>query len=92
MADAKVTIGISQFRARLGQIIAGLDDQAEIVITRHGRPCAKLTSYQAPHRPDRVSLASLRDRLPQLADASYEDFQDLKSVWDSELPGDASGS
>lgn len=89
MATDEVTIGIRELKARLSQIIAGLDGQTDVVITRHGRPCAKLTSFQAPPDPGTASLASLRDRLPRLADASYEDFQGLKSIWVPEAPADA---
>lgn len=86
MAANEATIGIREFKAKLSQIISGLDGQGEVVITRHGRPCAKLISIQTP--PDRgtAPLASLRDRLPQLPDASYEDFLELKSIWDPKVP------
>ncbi len=86
MAPSETTIGMRELRARLGQVIAGLDRHAEVIITRYGRPCAKLTAVEGPNRPEKASLASLRDRLPRLPDASYDDFQQLKAIWGPSRP------
>ena len=37
------TYGIGEFKARLSEILRALEEGEEIVITRRGKPCAKLT-------------------------------------------------
>ena len=42
---------------------------------------------------DRPSLATLRGALSQLPDAGYQDFLDIKGIWETgeRLPGGESG-
>ena len=63
-----------------------------MIITRRGRPCGRLTAVEAD-ADDRRSLATLRGTLSQLPDASYQDFQDIKGVWEAgeRLTGAVSG-
>ena len=83
---------IREAKARLSEILRGLDRGDEVIITRRGRPCGRLTAV-AVASDDRPSLASLRGALSQLPDASYQDFQDIKGVWETgeRLPDVVSG-
>ena len=56
-----------------------------MIITRRGRPCAKLTSVCAPEG-GKASLETLRGSLSYLPDADYEDFLDIKAVWEPRIP------
>ena len=81
------THSVSELKARLSQILRDLDDGEDVIITRRGKPCGRLTPV---HRPTegKPSLRSLRGALADLPDASYQDFLEIKSVWD--VPGPAS--
>lgn len=85
VANSETTFGIREFKARISEILKGLDAGSEVVITRRGEPCAKLVSVQQPPR-EQPSLASLRGALADLPDATYEDFQEIKAVWEPRSP------
>ena len=76
------TYSIREAKARLSEILRELDSGNEVIITRRGRPCGRLTAVDSGV-DDRPSLATLRGTLSQLPDASYQDFQDAKGVWEA---------
>lgn len=82
------TYSIREAKARLSEILRDLDRGDEVIITRRGRPCGRLTAVEAD-ADGRPSLAALRGTLSQLPDASHQDFQDIKGVWEAggRLPG-----
>ena len=86
------TYSIREAKARLSEILRDLDRGEEVIITRRGRPCGRLTGVDAG-ADDKPSLATLRGTLSQLPDAGYQDFQDIKSIWETGewLPDVASG-
>ena len=86
------TYSIREAKAHLSEILRDLDRGDEVIITRRGRPCGRLTAVDAGP-DDRPSLATLRGALSQLPDASYQDFLDIKGIWESgeRLPGGLSG-
>ena len=84
MVSKMTTYSIREAKARLSEILRDLDRGDEVIITRRGRPCGRLTTVDAG-ADDRPSLATLRGSLPQLPDAVYRDFQDIKGIW--ERPG-----
>ncbi len=87
------TYSIREVKARLSEILRNLDHGDEVIITRRGRPCGRLTAVDAG-AADRPSLATLRGALAELPDASYRDFQGIKGVWEAReqlsdgIPGD----
>ena len=87
------TYSIREAKARLSEILRDLDSGEEVLITRRGRPCGRLTGVDAD-ADDKPSLATLRGALSQLPDADYQDFQDIKGVWEAgeRLPDAASGA
>ena len=90
--DVMTTYSIREAKARLSEILRDLDHGDEVIITRRGRPCGRLISMDgSPH--DRPSLAMLRGALSQLPDADYQDFQGIKSIWETgkQLPDVESG-
>ena len=76
------TYSIREAKARLSEILRDLDRGDEVIITRRGRPCGRLTAVDAG-ADDKPSLATLMGTLSQLPDASYQDFQDIKGVWET---------
>lgn len=83
------TYSIREAKARLSEILRDLERGDEVIITRRGRPCGRLTGMEGG-TGDRPSLVNLRGALSQLPDASFQDFQDIKSVWETgERPPDA---
>ena len=42
------TYSIREFKARVSEILRDLDQGAEVIITRRGKPCGRLTSVELP--------------------------------------------
>ena len=76
------TYSIREAKARLSEILRDLERGDEVIITRRGRPCGRLTAADAG-ADDRPSLATLRGALSQLPEARYQDFQDIKGIWET---------
>ena len=76
------TYSIREAKARLSEILRDLDRGEEVIITRRGRPCGRLTAVDTS-ADDRPSLATLRGALTDLPDAEYRDFQDIKGIWET---------
>jgi prevent-host-death family protein len=45
------SVSVADAKARLSEILAQIEGGAEIVITRRGRPVAKLSSIKRPRKP-----------------------------------------
>ena len=75
------TYSVRDFKAGVSQILRELDSGEEVIITRRGKPCGKLIpiEYSAEEKP---SLKTLRGALTELPDADYEDFLDIKALWE----------
>ena len=74
------TYSIREFKARASQILRDLAEGEEVIITRRGQPCGKLTAVPPPaaEQPARRSLRGIyRGILPH---AAYEDFQEIKKI------------
>ena len=87
------TYSVREAKARLSEILRDLDRGEEVIITRRGRPCGRLIGMGGSTN-DRPSLAKLRGALSQLPDATFQDFQDIKAVWETgeRLPDVVSGN
>lgn len=78
MVNLVATYNIREFKARVSEILRDLDEGAEVIITRRGKPCGRLTALRTP-KDGRPSLRSLRGSLSHLPDATYEDFLNVKT-------------
>lgn len=74
------TYGIREFKARVSEILRDLEEGEEIIITRRGKPCGRLTGVP-PAPDDKPSLESLRGTMTDLPEATYEDFLEVKAMW-----------
>ena len=76
------TYSIREAKAHLSEILRDLGQGDEVIITRRGRPRGRLTAVE-PVAADKPSLATLRGALSQLPDAQYQDFLDIKGIWET---------
>ena len=83
------TISVRELKAKASEILRRLEetDSLEVIITRHGKPCARLVSARrylprfgekAPES-ERISLRGAYPNLPELTDA---DFEEAKRIWE----------
>ena len=79
------TYSIREFKAKASAILREIEDGEEVIITRRGRPCGKLSAVNEPEG-NKASLETLRGSLTYLPDAAYEDFLDIKSIWEPRVP------
>ncbi len=79
------TYSIREFKAKVSAILRELEEGEEVIITRRGKPCAKLTPVPPPDS-DKPSLATLEGALTYLPDATYEDLLEVQSMWEPRLP------
>lgn len=86
-ATAMVTYGVREFKAKVSEVLDSLADGEEVVITKRGKPCGKLTTV-ADAGDGKLPLSALRELLPDLPDATDEDFLEAKKIWEPRVPDD----
>ena len=64
------TMSISEIRAELGRLREVLEKEGEVVVTRHGRPIARVVPLGAPRKCPRHD--ELRASMPRLERGSEE--------------------
>ncbi len=74
------TYGVREFKTRVSDILRNLDDGEEVIITRRGKPCAKLTPIPQSGFGE-ASRQTLKGAMENLPVATYEDFLEAKKVW-----------
>ncbi len=57
-------ISVADTKARLSELLGRVEEGEEVVITRRGKPVARLSAIQQPKKPV-VSLADFRRKLPR---------------------------
>ena len=78
-------IGVRELKANPGELLSLLEETPglEIIITRYGKPSAKLVSLRGDKEsvpwPERISL---RGTWANLDDLSDEDFAEAKRIWE----------
>lgn len=79
------TYTLTQFKTRASEILDSLDDGDEVIITRRGKPCAKMTaiSHTAEEkRPSRSLMGILAT--PNTPDWDHEELQGhIREIRDS---------
>ena len=79
------TYNIREFKSKISEIINTLEYDQEVIITRRGKPCGRLMPVELPAE-DKPSLQTLRGAFAQLPEATYQDFQDIKAIWEPRAP------
>ncbi len=81
------TYSVREFRARMSEILQSVEDGEEVIITRRGKPCGRLTAVSSSQQ--KPSLRTLRGAFADvLPEATYQDFLDIKSIWEPRMPPD----
>lgn len=59
------TVSLAEAKTHLSRLIDKVESGEEVVITRHGRPVARVTAVEQPRKPiDFEGLAETRKKLP----------------------------
>lgn len=80
------TYTITQFKAKASEILDRLEAGDEVIITRRGKPCGKLTAVQKPEaeEPSSRSLMGIL-ATPDTPDWDYEELQghirEIRDAW-----------
>ncbi len=82
------TVSVRELKAKTSEILRKLKEApgTEIVITRHGKPCAKLMSFKGKSgelpREEKIVLRNIFAGMHQLTD---EDFAEAKRIWEPKI-------
>ena len=80
------TYSVREFKAKVSEILRSLENGEEVIITRRGKACAKLTPIEPGVEGSLRSLRGIfRERLPDL---TWEDFVEAKKIWEPRIPDD----
>ena len=80
------TYSVREFKAHVSEILNNLEPGDEVIITRRGKPCGKLTAVPKQD-VEKPSLRSLRGILatPDTPDLDYEELQgyirEIRDAW-----------
>lgn len=80
-----ITYNIREFKSKVSEILSNLKYGEEVIITRRGTPRGRLSLVQDPSE-EKPSLSTLKGAFSALPDASYEDFVDIKTLWEPRDP------
>ncbi|HEY1935496.1 MAG TPA: type II toxin-antitoxin system prevent-host-death family antitoxin [Acetobacteraceae bacterium] len=64
-----LTVNLAQAKSHLSELLDRVEAGEDIVITRHGKPVARVSAVAEPKRPLR-SLAAFRARMPRWREPS----------------------
>ena len=82
------TVTVRELKAKVSEILRKLEETPgkEVLITRHGKPCAKLVSLKG--KSEEIpweQRKSLRNTMPQLPELTDADFADAKRIWEPKI-------
>jgi prevent-host-death family protein len=72
-----VTVNLAQAKANLSELIDKVEGGESVVITRHGKPVARISAIDQPKRPIR-SLASFRATMPRRRTSSAKLLRQMR--------------
>ena len=73
-----------EFKARSSEILSAVDEGEEVTITHRGKPYVRLT-FKSVLSEGEPSLSTLKGSFEDLPDARYEDFLDIKALWEPRI-------
>jgi prevent-host-death family protein len=74
-----VTVNLTHAKAHLSELIDKVESGETVVITRRGRPVARIGPIEPPKKPiDFQSLAGIRKTLPPLPEPSAEWIREMR--------------
>ena len=72
-----MNIKLADAKTRLSELVDRVEKGEEIVITRHGRPVARLSALERPKKPI-PSMAEFRARMPKLKEPLSESLRKVR--------------
>lgn len=73
------TVTLVEAKAQLSKLLDKVESGEDVVITRHGRPVARVTAVAQPKKPiDFAGLAETRKRLPPWRGSSAKLLRKLR--------------
>ena len=81
------TITVRELKSKASELLRQFqeDPTLEIVITRHGKPCAKLVPLEKWEGVPASERISLRDTWAGMHDLSEADFAEAKRIWEPKI-------
>lgn len=74
-----ITVNLAQAKARLSELLDKVEAGEEVIITRHGRPAARVLPPSQPRRPLPLDeLAAFRATMPSLRRPSAELLREMR--------------
>ena len=88
MTQRVATVSVRELKAKASEILRNLEQSSagEVIITRHGKPWAKLVSLKG--KPESIPWSerkSLRNTLTHLPELTETDFAEAKRIWEPKL-------
>ena len=71
------TVSFAQAKAKLSEILNRVESGEEVVVTRHGRPIARISAVRAPKKPLK-SLAAFRATMPRWSKPSVKLLREMR--------------
>jgi len=75
-----MTVNLAQAKASLSELLDKVEGGEDVVITRHGRPVARLSAISPPKKPLRC-LAEFRAKMPPLSRPSSELLREMRDEY-----------
>ncbi|MGH6670556.1 MAG: type II toxin-antitoxin system Phd/YefM family antitoxin [Xanthobacteraceae bacterium] len=72
-----LTVTLVEAKTRLGQLLDKVEAGEEVVITRHGRPAARLAAMSQPKQP-LPDLSEFRAKMPRLRKPSHVLIREMR--------------
>jgi prevent-host-death family protein len=74
-----LTVNLAHAKAHLSELIDKIEQGEEVVITRRGRPAARLGPVEKPRQPiDFKALEEFRERMPRLRKPAGELIREMR--------------
>jgi prevent-host-death family protein len=72
-----LTVTLVEAKTRLSQLLDKVEAGEEVVITRHGRPAARLSAVSRPKQP-LPDLSAFRAKMPKLRKPSHVLIREMR--------------
>jgi prevent-host-death family protein len=80
LENIMITVNLARAKAHLSDLLDKVEAGEEVIITRHGRPVAHLSSVSRPKQPLRLqALAEFRATMPRLRRSSAELLREARN-------------
>jgi len=77
IGNTMVTVNLAQAKASLSELIDKVEGGEGVIITRHGKPVARLSPIEQPKKPIR-SLAAFRATVPRWGTSSAKLLRQMR--------------